>query len=182
MGKRTSNVSSDVMTAGNMGCLEATDRSKSSDDSAGKPSMLLRTLDESPGLTRITTCGTSRCATSRGSPARRWRRSAASFSVEDLTAAARGYRRDRGRSDGEPCRRRRRSCWRSPARSDLIAGVVGWVDLTARRGRFARGALRAVGRHPPPGPGRARPAVALPRGRPARAARGRGAPAWSTTC
>ena len=61
------------------------------------------------------------------------------------------------------------------ASSELIAGVVGWVDLTApdvadalagARARVARG-------HPPPGAGRARSALALPRRRARRAARRR---------
>ena len=85
-----------------------------------------------------------------------------------------------------PCRRRwrRRRPWTcsSAARASggLIAGVVGWVDLTARgRGRPPRrparaAGRRAAGRHPPPGPRRARPGVARPRGRPARPG-GRGA-------
>ena len=68
----------------------------------------------------------------------------------------------------------------------LIAGVVGWVDLTAAEVADALAALRGserplVGiRHQVAG--RARPGLALPPRRPARPARGRRARASSTTC
>ena len=67
------------------------------------------------------------------------------------------------------------------AEHELIAGVVGWVDLTAPDvgGRPGR---RAPGRDPPPGPGRARPRVAVPRRRAARACARWPTRASSTTC
>ena len=128
MGKRTSNVSSDVMTAGNMGCLVATDGSKSSDDCAVKrvcsgEHWMFR-VDAHHHLWDLAVRDQPWIAGAALAPLRR------SFGVEDLAEAARGI-------DATVLVQTVTVPEETPdllalaAAHELIAGVVGWVDLTA---------------------------------------------------
>ena len=73
------------------------------------------------------------------------------------------------------------------AATPLVAGVVGWADLTSPASpttspRCGPARRRPARRDPPPGPRRARPGVAAARRRRARPRGRRGAPGSSTTC
>src|SRR4051794_38278602 len=132
VGNRTSNVSSDV----NMGCLAPTDRSKSSDDCAGK-----RVCSAEHWMFRVDAHHHLWDLAVRDqpwipdpSPLRR------RFTVDDLAAAARGV-------DATVLVQTITVAEETPellalaARHELISGVVGWVDLTATDAADALAAL-----------------------------------------
>ena len=169
-GRRTS--PRDVMTAGNMGCLVATDGRKSSDDCVVK-----RVCSDEPRMFRVDAHHHLWDLAVRDQP---WIDGPAlaplrrSFGVDDLSARGAGHRRDRRGSDRHRARGDTRpSGARGPARADRRRRRLGRSDGAGRGRRARRAGARVARRHPPPGPGRARSALAVPRRRARRLARGR---------